>query len=69
VAELARLGSIKVVDTANSVEDTMNEAVKLAYASAETGDVILFSPACASWDMFTSYEQRGRMFKASVHNL
>lgn len=69
VAELARLGSIEIVDTANSVEDTMNEAVKLAFASADRGDVILFSPACASWDMFTSYEQRGRMFKASVHNL
>ncbi len=69
VAELARLGSIEIVDTANSVEDTMNEAVKLAFAFAEPGDVILFSPACASWDMFTSYEQRGRMFKASVHNL
>ncbi|MEX2414653.1 MAG: UDP-N-acetylmuramoyl-L-alanine--D-glutamate ligase [Paenibacillaceae bacterium] len=69
VAEQARLRSIEVVDTANSVEDMMNQAVKLAYAAAERGDVILFSPACASWDMFTSYEQRGRMFKASVHNL
>jgi UDP-N-acetylmuramoylalanine--D-glutamate ligase len=69
VAELARLRTIEVVDTANSVEDMMNQAVKLAYATAEHGDVILFSPACQSWDMFTSYEQRGRMFKASVHNL
>jgi UDP-N-acetylmuramoylalanine--D-glutamate ligase len=69
VAELARLRTIEVVDTANSVEDMMEQAVKLAFAAAEPGDVILFSPACASWDMFTSYEQRGRMFKASVHNL
>lgn len=69
VAQLSRLRTVEVVDTANSVEEMMDEAVKLAYAAAERGDVILFSPACASWDMFTSYEQRGRMFKASVHNL
>jgi UDP-N-acetylmuramoylalanine--D-glutamate ligase len=69
VAELARLRTIEVVDTGNHVEEMMNQAVKLAFAAAEPGDVILFSPACASWDMFTSYEQRGRMFKASVHNL
>jgi len=69
VAELARLRKIEVVDTSNSVEEMMNQVVKLAFANAERGDVILFSPACASWDMFTSYEQRGRMFKASVHNL
>jgi UDP-N-acetylmuramoylalanine--D-glutamate ligase len=69
IAERARLRTIEVVDTADSVEDILKQAVKIAYAVAESGDVILFSPACASWDMFASYEQRGRMFKASVHNL
>jgi len=45
---------------------TMKEAVNLAFASAEEGDCILLSPACASFDMFDDYEQRGRVFKELV---
>lgn len=42
--------------------DNLDQAVKLAYQLAEKGDVVLLSPACASWDMFDSYEQRGDIF-------
>ncbi len=49
--------------------ETVEEAVPTAYAFAAPGDVVLLSPACASWDQFASYEERGRMFKAAVHRL
>jgi UDP-N-acetylmuramoylalanine--D-glutamate ligase len=49
--------------------DTVEEAVLAAANMAESGDVVLLSPACASWDMFPSYEVRGSMFKDSVHRL
>lgn len=44
----------------------MEEAVALAGRKARPGDAVLLSPACASWDMFESYEQRGRIFKDLV---
>jgi len=49
--------------------DNIVEAVQLAYSQAEFGDTILLSPACASWDMFSSFEERGRIFKEAVHRL
>ncbi len=52
------------------VETTsMTEAVKAAQKLAERGDVVLLSPACASFDLFESYEDRGKQFKAAVQNL
>jgi UDP-N-acetylmuramoylalanine--D-glutamate ligase len=42
------------------------EAVQLARRSARPGDIVLLSPACASWDMFKSYEERGDLFKEIV---
>jgi UDP-N-acetylmuramoylalanine--D-glutamate ligase len=44
----------------------MAEAVRLAHGAAERGDVVLLAPACASYDMFESYEHRGRVFKEEV---
>lgn len=45
------------------------EVVRQATTLAEHGDVVLLSPACASWDMFTSYEERGDLFKKLVNDL
>ena len=47
----------------------MSEAVKIAYKIAEAGDNVLLSPACASFDLFENYEDRGRQFKDAVRNL
>ncbi|MFD0837323.1 UDP-N-acetylmuramoyl-L-alanine--D-glutamate ligase [Mariniflexile aquimaris] len=47
----------------------MSEAVKIAYKIAEAGDNVLLSPACASFDLFENYEDRGRQFKEAVRNL
>jgi len=47
----------------------MSEAVKIAYKVAESGDNVLLSPACASFDLFENYEDRGRQFKEAVRNL
>ena len=47
--------------------DTFEEAVKAAKTAALPGDCVLLSPACASWGMFTNYEERGRIFKELVH--
>lgn len=48
---------------------TMQDAVEKSFASAESGDSVLLAPACASFDMFNSYEQRGMLFKSAVHSL
>ena len=47
----------------------MSEAVKVAYKIAERGDVVLLSPACASFDLFKNYEDRGNQFKEAIKNL
>jgi len=49
--------------------ESINEAVKMAYKLAEKGDNVLLSPACASFDLFDNYEDRGRQFKAAIRNL
>lgn len=53
-----------IVDT-TSIE----EAVKMAYCLSKKKDTVLLSPACASFDLFENYEDRGRQFKDYVHNL
>ncbi len=58
----------KMVDVIVETQN-MSEAVKMAYKIAETGDAVLLSPACASYDLFESYEDRGRQFKNAVRGL
>ena len=47
----------------------MSEAVKMAYKIATAGEAVLLSPACASFDLFENYEDRGQQFKAAVRQL
>src|SRR5215470_2733072 len=51
------------------VSGTLEDAVKQASASAESGDVVLLAPACASFDQFQNYEHRGKVFKELVRGL
>jgi len=55
-AEIVRVGSIA-------------EAAVVGFDSAEPGDAVLLAPACASFDMFKSFEERGEVFKAAVEEL
>lgn len=65
----------KIIDAFNGMVDIMvetqfmSEAVKIAYKIAEAGDNVLLSPACASFDLFENYEDRGRQFKEAVRSL
>jgi UDP-N-acetylmuramoylalanine--D-glutamate ligase len=54
-----------------TVEDaeSMEDAVRAARAAARPGEVVLLSPACASFDMFDNFEHRGDVFKAAVQAL
>lgn len=70
-------------ETSNQIADTakkygfeniiftksLKEAIDECKKNAQQGDAVLLSPACASWDMFDSYEQRGDMFKDYVKKL
>ena len=47
----------------------MEEAVELAHGQAQPGDVVLLSPACASFDMFRNYPHRGEVFAACVRKM
>ncbi len=49
--------------------DSLEAAVQYCYSHAKPGDNVLLSPACASWDMFKSYEERGTLFKVYVNGL
>lgn len=65
----------KIIKAFNGKVDTMveaataQEAVNLSYRLATKGDTVLLSPACASFDLFENYEDRGRQFKAAVRSL
>lgn len=51
------------------VKDNLQEATKVAYNLSNEGDVILLSPACASWDQYACFEDRGNDFKQTVEQL
>ena len=65
----------KIIKTFENVIDLIvetqgaEEAVKVAYKIAEKGDTVLLSPACASFDLFENYEDRGRQFKQAIREL
>ncbi|WP_152558184.1 UDP-N-acetylmuramoyl-L-alanine--D-glutamate ligase [Altibacter lentus] len=65
----------KIVNAFGNVVDvmvetqSMQDAVQVAYRMAERGETVLLSPACASFDLFENYEDRGRQFKDAVRNL
>ncbi len=65
IAETARREGFHEILMAENLE----EAVKICADKAEPGDAVLLSPACASWDQFDSYEQRGDLFKEYVRAL
>jgi UDP-N-acetylmuramoylalanine--D-glutamate ligase len=65
----------KIIDVFGNVVDimievtNMEDAVKMAQRLTEKGDSVLLSPACASFDLFENYEDRGNQFKQAVRNL
>ncbi len=69
------MDNTKIKETFGNVVDlvvetfAMEEAVKVAYKIAERGDTVLLSPACASFDLFENYEDRGNQFKNCIKNL
>lgn len=69
------LNNEKIIQTFGSVVDmlvethSMSDAVQVAYRLAQRGDTVLLSPACASFDLFENYEDRGRQFKNAVRQL
>jgi UDP-N-acetylmuramoylalanine--D-glutamate ligase len=65
IADTCRAFNFTAFERVNSLKD----AVDAAYGKAQKGDCVLLSPACASWDMFDNYEQRGRLFKEFVNML
>ena len=69
------LDNQKIIETFQNVVDIIvetagaQEAVKVAHKIAQKGDTVLLSPACASFDLFENYEDRGRQFKSAVRSL
>ncbi|WP_299837920.1 UDP-N-acetylmuramoyl-L-alanine--D-glutamate ligase [uncultured Tenacibaculum sp.] len=69
------LDNEKIINTFQNVVDIIvetagaDEAVKVAHKIAQKGDSVLLSPACASFDLFDNYEDRGRQFKNAVRSL
>ena len=69
------IDNTKLIESFGNVVDllvetsSMQDAVNVAYHIAERGDTVLLSPACASFDLFKNYEDRGRQFKEAVRKL
>ncbi|MDP4085412.1 MAG: UDP-N-acetylmuramoyl-L-alanine--D-glutamate ligase [Bacillota bacterium] len=65
IERIARDAGIKEIERVDNVQ----EAVPVAYKYSNSGDVILLSPACASWDQYKTFEVRGDIFIEAVHKL
>jgi UDP-N-acetylmuramoylalanine--D-glutamate ligase len=65
MADRAKDAGIKKIVHATDVEDAVHQASNIA----TDGDIVVLSPACASWDQYTSFEVRGSIFKQAVHTL
>ncbi|MCH5275503.1 MAG: UDP-N-acetylmuramoyl-L-alanine--D-glutamate ligase [Lachnospiraceae bacterium] len=65
IAECAKKHGFSAIKMADSFE----EAFRICTETAKSGDAVLLSPACASWGMFSNYEERGRIFKEYVNAL
>src|SRR5690625_4052290 len=65
LAYLGRKAKIPLIETGATLE----EMTTLAFTKSNPGDLILLSPACASWDQFKTFEERGNMFIDTVHRL
>lgn len=69
------MDNTKLIETFGNVVEplvetfSMEEALKVAYKVASRGDAVLLSPACASFDLFENYEDRGNQFKAAIKKL
>jgi UDP-N-acetylmuramoylalanine--D-glutamate ligase len=67
-SKLERVAREAGIETIKRV-DNVEQAAFVAYELSERGDIILLSPACASWDQYKTFEQRGDMFVNAVHKL
>ena len=70
IGETANQLEQELGDLAKTLQvESLQRAVEMAHTLAKPGDIVLLSPACASYDQFRNYEERGRVFKTLVHEL